>query len=184
MDNNAFTAGVVPGGLTNYTEIKIMICYLLGALGQPFHHDDMLEALAGQGYANYFESAGALSDLLDAGHIAQDIDGRYTLRPSGSEIAQVLLDDLPVTVRERVLFRARELARLRRNQKSHRADITETENGFHVRCAVTDTAGHELFALELDAPSRSMAQRIRDNFVAHAEGIMRYCITTLTEEEL
>lgn len=184
MDNNAFTAGVVPGGLTNHTEIKIMICYLLDALGQPFHHEDMLEALAGQGYANYFEGAGALSDLLDAGHIAQDADGCYTLRPSGGEIVQVLLDDLPATVRERALFRARELARLRRNQKSHRANITETAGGFQVRCAVTDSSGRALFALELETPSRSMAQRIRDNFIAHAEGVMRYCITTLTEEEL
>lgn len=184
MDKNTFTAGVVPGGLTDHTEIKIMICYVLTELDAPIAHDDLLEALTGKGYANYFECANALSDLLETKHVYQDLDNGYCVLDSGRKIAQTLIDDVPITIRERVLLSAKELARTTRNRKSHKVSIIEVESGYKVRCSVHDFSGNELFSVELDAPTRSMAQRIRENFVAKAEDVMRFCITTLIDEEL
>lgn len=184
MDKDTFTAGVVPGGLTDYTEIKILICYVLNELHAPLLHDDLLEALTRQGYVNYFESASALSDLLEAGHIAQDSESQYMILASGSEIAAVLAEDVPTTVRERVLLSAQELARRQRNRNVHKVAILETDLGYKVRCTVCDMAGNELFAVELDAPSKRVAQRIRENFVTYAEDLMRFSITKLVGEEL
>ena len=184
MEKNTFTAGVVPGGLTDHSEIKIMFCYIVGKLDYPINHADLLEAFASKGYANYFECADALSDLVAAEHLYQDAEGFYSVKATGKEIADTLSEDLPFTVRERILAAASELARNTRNSKSHKAVITETKNGYSVRCTVNDSAGNELFAVELDAPSQRLAQRIRDNFVAKAEDVMRYCITSLTDEDL
>ena len=184
MENNTFTAGVVPGGLTDHSEIKIMLCYVIGKLTHPIGHDDLLEAFTSKGYANYFECADAISDLISAGHLCQSTDGLYSISSSGTEIAATLSEDLPFTVRERILTSANELARNNRNSKSHKATITEHNKGYTVRCTVNDSSGAELFAVELDASTQSMAQRIRDNFVAKAEDVMRYCITSLTDEDL
>lgn len=182
MDKDTFTGGVVPGGLTDHTEIKILVCYILCEAG-PMTHDDMLEALAGHGYANYFESADALSGMLAAGHLSQE-GAVYSVTDTGRDIVRVLADDVPLTVRERALHSARDIARRARNRTSHKVGIAETETGFKVRCAVCEASGDEIFALELDAPSRSAAQRIRDSFVDNAEDIMRYCITKLSGEQL
>lgn len=183
MDKNTFTGGVVPGGLTDHTEIKILICFVLSELDAPLSHDDLLEALAGKGDANYFESASALSDLVEMKHISQ-VDHTYSVLTSGKEIAKTLIGDVPFTVRERVLLAAKEFARRNRNRNYHKVSMVETDNGHKVRCTVCDSAGNELFAVELDAPTKRIAQRIRENFVAHAEDIMRFCIVNLVEEDL
>lgn len=182
MDKDTFTGGVMAGGLTDHTEIKILICHILCDVGQ-LGRDDLLEALAGHGFANYFESADALSAMVAAGHIVQQEDV-YTVTDSGREIAQVLLDDVPLTVRERALDIARKTARRARNRNSHKVGIIKTGTGYKVRCAVCEAAGNEIFALEVEALSRSAAQNIRDRFIDNAEDIMRYCITTLSGEQL
>jgi hypothetical protein len=178
MERDTFTAGVVPGGLTDHKEIKILLCHVLCEPGFMFH-DDLLEALTGLGYANYFECADALAGLVAAGHIRQD-DTRYSILESGREIARTLIDDVPLTVRERVEGSARTLVRRARNRNSHKVGIIETDLGYRVRCTVCDSMGNELFAVELDAPNQRTAQVVRDNFVDQAEDIMRYCITILT----
>lgn len=182
MDKDTFTGGVAPGGLTDHTEIKILICFLLCEAGT-MTHDGILEALAGHGFANYFECADALSGMEAAGHIIRQ-DDSYTVTDSGRDIARLLIEDVPLTVRERALQSAHDIVRRTRMQNSHKVGIVETENGFKVRCTVCESSGNEIFALEMDAPSRSAAQHIRDNFVDHAEDIMRYCITKLSGEQL
>lgn len=65
----AFTAGVKMGGLTNDTEIRILLCYLIKSVG-PVTREAM-EAAAFAGRAgHYFEFVGALNDLggPGAGH--------------------------------------------------------------------------------------------------------------------
>ena len=37
MQNDAFTAGVEPGGLQSKDEIRILLCYLLTSVGVPLH---------------------------------------------------------------------------------------------------------------------------------------------------
>ena len=65
MDNKAITAGVRIGGLNDRTEIKILLCYLLSALGQPITQNQLIEVVCGQELVNYFEMQSALQHLLD-----------------------------------------------------------------------------------------------------------------------
>jgi len=184
MDNDTFTAGVVPGGLIDRTQIKILICHILNELEIPIFHDDLLEALTSKGFANYFECADALSELVEAKHIQQNDDRSYAILDQGRKNADILAGDVPLTVRERAFKSARDLAQRTRNLISHKVYVTEIENYFKVRCTICDSSGNELFAVELDAPTKSTAQRIRENFVQKAESVMRYCVTELVNEEL
>ncbi|MEG2525160.1 MAG: DUF4364 family protein, partial [Oscillospiraceae bacterium] len=68
---------MIPGGLIENSQIKILVCYVVGALRQPLSHDGLLEALSGRGYANYFECANAISELIEAHHISLDEEGHY-----------------------------------------------------------------------------------------------------------
>ena len=176
-----FTAGVVPGGLTETSQIKILICYVVASLPGPLSGDGLLEALSGKGYANYFECAGALSELLDAEHLELDGSGRYNITKSGREIASLLAADVALTVRERVLSYAQVIERREVNMQSCRALITRCEKGWKLRGTVSDSSG-EIFAVEAVFPSVESAQRARDRFLDNAEDIVMNSLETLAGE--
>lgn len=54
--NDAFTAGVRPGGLTDSTEIRLLLCYLVKNAG-PITRTEIENALMEEQLVNYFETA-------------------------------------------------------------------------------------------------------------------------------
>ena len=73
----AFTAGVKMGGLTNDTEIRILLCYLIKSVG-PVTREAMEAALLQEELVNYFEFVGALNDLVAQGLAIEGANG-YTI---------------------------------------------------------------------------------------------------------
>lgn len=180
MPRDAFTAGVVPGGLTANSEIKILICHILCEIELPICREDLLEALTGRGYANYFECADALGDLLETGHIAQNEAGMFVPTPMGRETSELLSSDIALTVRERATRQARILARRSSPQNATTADITKLETGgYRLRCALNDRDG-EVFALELLAPTLDEAKRMQTQFADSTEDVVRGVYALLT----
>ena len=93
----AFTAGVKMGGLTNDTEIRILLCYLIKSVG-PVTREAMEAALLQEELVNYFEFVGALNDLVAQGLAIEGANG-YTITEKGTTVAQTLSEDLPRSVR-------------------------------------------------------------------------------------
>ena len=58
----AFTAGVRPGGLTDDTQIRMLLCYLVKVAG-PVKRETMQGALLQEQLVNYFEFADALAEV-------------------------------------------------------------------------------------------------------------------------
>lgn len=177
MDNKAFTAGVVPGGLTTHREIKVLICCILATLDAPFRHQMIMDALTSEGMVNYFEAADAISDLIALGHVAE-VDGRYQITDTGREIADLLRTDVPLSVRERVLEKSARLFRRQINIEQHHVEIIERDNGYVVRGSISDF-GSELFAVEVYAPNKLHAENIRDNFIDKGADVMRDALSRL-----
>ncbi|MBR2503181.1 MAG: DUF4364 family protein, partial [Oscillospiraceae bacterium] len=99
-ENAAFSAGVRFGGLTDRTEIKILICYLLASAGQSLTAQQIIDTLVGQQLVNYFELHDALSHL-SAQNIITDSDGVYSITEEGIDISRQLEKALPFSVKER-----------------------------------------------------------------------------------
>ena len=68
---DAFSAGVEPGGLYTSQEIKILICYMLLGVGEPMERQMVTELIAGNGMANFFETAAAVDELARQGHLTE-----------------------------------------------------------------------------------------------------------------
>lgn len=181
--SEAFTAGVVPGGLTDVSQIKILICYVLANLELPISQEGLLEALSGMGYANYFDCAGAISDLLEKGNIKQGEEGGFALTESGRSIAELLSTDVARTVRERVLVYAGVIARRESNKRSCTTEIKKLENGFCMRGVLSDSDG-EIFAVEATFPKLSIAQRAQERFLDNIEQLVMGNFSLLTGEEI
>lgn len=73
----AFTAGVRPGGLTDDTQIRMLLCYLVKVAG-PVKRETMQGALLQEQLVNYFEFADALAEVEKQQLVTVDEDGRQT----------------------------------------------------------------------------------------------------------
>ena len=91
--NDAFTAGVRPGGLTNSTEIRLLLCYLVKNAG-PITRTEIENALMEEALVNYFEIGSCLDDIARQQLVTADGD-RYTITDKGRKVAQELAYDLP-----------------------------------------------------------------------------------------
>ena len=71
--NDAFTAGVRPGGLTNSTEIRLLLCYLVKNAG-PITRTEIENALMEEALVNYFEIGSCLDDIARQQLVTADGD--------------------------------------------------------------------------------------------------------------
>ena len=114
MKQDAFSAGVEPGGLWHKNDIRILLCYILSSVPGPLARQDLTQIIQEKGLANYFEVEDALASLAAQGNVKQDGEGCFTVTPAGREIADSLDATLPLSVRDKALEAAFTLPHFRR----------------------------------------------------------------------
>lgn len=139
MQNNAFTAGIDPGGLTNDYEIKILVCYILEKIKRHMTFSEINYILQSEGLANYFEYAEAISELLSSGHIVDISQGegeqRFRLSDLGVKTARTFEKNIPLSVREKSMRAAEEYYLRQRIEKETRSRLKRSPTGTGSPCA-------------------------------------------------
>ena len=178
--NDAFTAGVRPGGLTNSTEIRLLLCYLVKNAG-PITRRDIEDALMEEALVNYFEIGSCLDDIVRQELVTVQ-DNTYTITDKGRKVAQELAYDLPRSVRERAVAAVLRSQTWNRKAAEYSAAITEKADGHcTVHCTIK-VLDDSLFSLDLGAPDRLSAELIKKQFILKGNEIYQLLITKLTEE--
>ena len=175
----AFTAGVKPGGLTDDTQIRILLCYLVKTAG-PLTRDTLQGALLQEQLVNYFEFADALVDVEKQQLVAQDESGLYSITEKGSTVADTLALDLPRTVRESAIRAVMQIQSWRHKAAMNRARVEEEDGEYTVWCAIGDL-GSDVFRLQLAMPDKLTAETIKNNFTAHGSEIYSKVMDMLTQ---
>ena len=175
----AFTAGVKPGGLTDDTQIRILLCYLVKTAG-PLTRDTLQGALLQEQLVNYFEFADALVDVEKQQLVAQDESGLYSITEKGSTVADTLALDLPRTVRESAIRAVMQIQSWRHKAAMNRARVEEKDGEYTVWCAIGDL-GSDVFRLQLAMPDKLTAETIKNNFTAHGSEIYSKVMDMLTQ---
>ena len=175
----AFTAGVKPGGLTDDTQIRILLCYLVKTAG-PLTRDTLQGALLQEQLVNYFEFADALVDVEKQQLVAQDESGLYSITEKGSTVADTLALDLPRTVRESAIRAVMQIQSWRHRAAMNRARVEEEDGEYTVWCAIGDL-GSDVFRLQLAMPDKLTAETIKNNFTAHGSEIYSKVMDMLTQ---
>ena len=121
--NDAFTAGVRPGGLTSSTEIRLLLCYLVKNAG-PITRQEIENALMEEALVNYFEIGSCLDDITRQ-QLVTLTKGSYTITEKGRKVAQELAYDLPRSVRERAVAAVLRCQTWARKEAKYSASITE-----------------------------------------------------------
>ncbi len=179
MKQDAFSAGVEPGGLWHKNDIRILLCYILASVNAPLSRQDLTRIIQEKGLANYFEVEDALASLLTQGNIAQDQEGRCTVTPAGREIADSLDATLPLSVRDKALEAAFTLLAQAKAQRENRVDLTKTKRGYQITCHISD-GEMDLMAISLYVPDKAQAKMVRERFYRDPEGVYKLVLASLT----
>ena len=175
---DAFTAGVEPGGLRSLEEIKILICYMLGSIGEPVPRELIPEIIAGNGMANFFDIAASLDDLIQRGHVAESGSGLLTVAATGKEIADTLFRTLPFTLRERSVKAALQLLARGRSQKDTAVSIEPCDHGYTVTCSLRD--GDEvILSVSVNTADTLQANTVKENFLQDPALLYRTTLAVL-----
>ena len=99
MAGSAFTFGVKPGGLTENTEVRILLCYLIKTVAPmaPLTRAEIEQALLGEQLVNYFELSAGLAERCEG------------LRP-GQPVSVFIKSILPEKMKIKLVIVNRELA--------------------------------------------------------------------------
>lgn len=179
---DAFTAGVETGGLINTSEIKALVCFLLLKIDVPVSRELCREVLQEQGIANYFDVSEAIAELIKTGNISTDItedDEVMYLTKIGKGAAEMLVGDVPKSVREKAFSALHDaVTRLRRERETN-IEITPSGNGYNVSFMVTDR-DDVLMSLSVYAADLNQANDFKDNFLKDPVKVYSGIISSLT----
>ncbi len=184
MGNNAFTAGVIPGGLKDKQEIKILICFLLDKVKKALDKNDITSILQIYGLANYFEVSQAFEEMVNNSNIEIDKEngGSYFVTPTGKMIVEELSTSLPVSVREKALKSAEIYLNRLKSERENKVIIQKNKWGYNVICKVSG-GEFNMLELKLYAPDIQAASIIKNNFYRDPSGFYKNVMSFLTQNE-
>ena len=175
---DAFSAGVEPGGLYTSQEIKILICYMLLGVGEPMERQMVTELIAGNGLANFFETAAAVDELARQGHLTEK-EGRISLTETGRQVGDTLAGMIPYTLRERSVKAALQLLTRIRREQENTVELEKLDHGYRVTCTIQDSAS-PLMSVSLRVADDMQAGLIRENFLDDPTLLYRSLLAILT----
>ena len=176
-----FADGVAPGGLYDSREIKILICYMLLGVGQPFPRQAVLDILTEYQMANLFETSAAIDDLIERDNVREDDEGLLTLTEIGRQAAESLTRRIPYTLRERSLKAAMSLLTRARYERETKVDIQPLEHGFSVTCSIDQTE-HPMMSFTLRVADKMQADMVREQFLRDPTAFYRTLIALATDD--
>ena len=180
MDNKAITAGVRVGGLTDRTEIKILLCYLLAELKQPITQNQLIECVCGQELVNYFEMQSALQHLLDNKFIKEDENG-FSIMPEGKEIAQQLESVVSATVKRYAYTMAVNILQYEALKKQHKIAISPVDGGgYNLHCSIEDD-DFVIFSMDILMPDEKSAEFAGQQFILKGADMFKCMLGIMTD---
>lgn len=169
MDYDALTAGVAPGGLNNFQQIKLLICYILRSVKSDVAVELLPEMLQYEQLANYFEASQAIDELVSDENLVLT-DNRISLTNKGKAAVNELDFILPLSVKEKATRAAVALLTRIHIAKENKVEITQTSNGFSVSCIVYDRE-IELMRLNLLVPDKAQADAVKSAFMNDPQSV-------------
>ncbi len=183
MEMNAWNLGIEPGGLTNKTEIKLLICYLLKSLDAPLSKLQMSDIIQGEGLANYFELIQALDELIRDDNVRMNLEGTdeiLTITEKGIDAVKNLeMDFLPRSVKEKAVNTAIRLQTLAKREKENKIEVEKLDNGFNVTFFFGDEK-NQLMKLTIYVADEIQVETVRKNFLDDPIKLYSEIITSLT----
>lgn len=180
MDNNAFDAGIEPGGLRNQGDIKLLLCYLLLSVGTPLHRQLINDVMQENGLANYFEVNSAITSLLEQKSILETAPDVLGIDPSAAAGVETLESKLPFSVREKAVNSCLSLMARAKSAGENHVEIQHHLGGFYVTCSVSD-GKDSLLNFRLYVADSMQANLVKEKFLDNPANFYESIVEKLFE---
>ncbi len=188
MDYENITAGIEPGGSKKIYEARILICFLLNLLNKPLSRSDINNILQYKSLVNYFTFAQAFNDIIKDKHIVEykgedskekNIEPLFVLTAAGKKTADVFKNTIASTVKNKLELAAKEYLNNLKLLEENIVTINKVDDGYMVLCRIKDV-GSDLITINIFAPDKQIAERIKKNFVKGSLELYQYIFDFLT----
>lgn len=165
MDKNII-AGVGIGPITDISQIKILICYLLNSIDIKLTQAQIYGIFNENSLISYFSLCETMTSLLETGHISivEEKDCEYyELNSLGVKTSQELESTLPQSLRDIVITTAIKTTARIKIERENKVVINRNKNGYMVDCTVI-AGDFDVMTLSLYAPDMNQAEKIKEHF--------------------
>lgn len=168
----------VPGMLTNITDVKIIICYLLKTIGEPMDKEKIIEMVFANDIATYFDVRSAVIELIESGNITEDKEGCLSVTQTGINTADELESALPLTTRSKIIREGIKINNLAKRAKGNRANVEVTPEGIFVKCELLD-GENDVMTFKMLVADEMQAQLIKEQFMENPAAVYQKFINSL-----
>ncbi|MDP4132435.1 MAG: DUF4364 family protein [Bacillota bacterium] len=166
------------------TDIKLIILFVTTNFKRPVSISDITDIAISHGYADYFSMTQNLSELEVNGLITSANEaGKYILTSKGHDALQIFSDELPFTVREKLL---NSIIQAKRKENESSSIIAEYKKGddfkYTLFCEIIEL-GTPVYSMSVVLPTEESARIAANRFKARASEIYSQLIKTLTDEK-
>ena len=171
--------------LTNKNDIKIFILYLLQNINYPLDFATINDIVVQNEYVNYFDFAECFAEILDMGHIIEEVgaDGTlYRISPLGSAVVSQLQSNLLRSIRENSLKSALKLLSFRKRGAKVKCRTAQRDDGkYEIECVITEM-DKEILHIQLVDDSEIRIERMKANFEDRPDVIYKGIMALLAGE--
>lgn len=186
MAFDTFDEGVVPGGIRNKSDIKILICYILNSVKENMDKELIINSITKDELANYFEVSCAFDDLIKNGNVKESevVDGiqTYELTENGKMIANQLETALALTVKEKAYDCAINLLAEKKKMRENSVEIKRTESGYNIICKISG-GNMDLMCFTMYAPTLEQAMMMKNNFYDNPSTVYKVMLALMTKDK-
>ena len=175
--------GVLPGGLHDTEQIKVLICYLLSQTEEAVTSDFISGVLQKCGAANYFEASNSFAELVANGQLIEsDNNNTFILADSGKFIVTTLSDELPKAIKESTLKDYKNCLRQYDIKQENSVSLHSKNNKTYVECTVND-GDNPLLKINMYMPDTEQASLVRNVFYNNTDVVYQAIVALMTGDK-
>ncbi len=170
-------------GMSNPTDVKIFILFLLDNINYPLDYDTIHDICIQNGYVGGFDFTACFSQLKELGHVLEDGDGEeryYVISPTGKMVAAELQSNILLSIREKSLKSAMQLLSFKKRQAKTASSVSQRKDGkYQLHCEITEPGG-DVLNIDLCIASHALAEEMQKKFDKDPESVYRRLLSVLS----
>ncbi len=151
----------------SFTLYKLIVLYMLRKLDFPLTNGQISEFVLEKGYTNYFTLQQAISEMVEAGFLREEITHNrtfYHLTDEGTETIQFFKNNISPAIQDDINTFLKEKRYELRNEVSVKADYYPNKNQeYCVRCQILEN-GSPMIELTVTVPTEEEATTVANNW--------------------
>jgi len=170
--------------LTDKNDIKVFILFLMRNVEYPLCFNDINDIVVQDGVVNYFDFVECFGELLDTGNVeeikSENSDNEYIITQQGIEVADNLISNIKLNLREKSLKNAMHLLSFR--HQGSELDFTgseRTDGRYDMQCHIKER-GEIVMKIDLVLDSKYQFDKMKSNFYEKPEIVYRGLLALLS----